>query len=331
MTTAVWVGYPERAGPDGPSTSRRTGRGRHLPGDHLAQLHGAGASDPRRPSRPSRDPRAPRPRRTRPGRSVRCLRFPEWLRARARRPRRRGQRRAHDSRDGHSPAPVPAQPATAARPPAAEPAPATTERAPANGGGSGGGTTPPTNAPGGRRAGSAGGGTGSAGGGNRSRRRRRRRRYGRRWQRWHRRGRHRRTIRAGAQALPAAEYPVATGRDRNLLPAAQKRHGSSAALVIPMRRSTATSTPRHPRGRPENTIGPSVEVAAVVLELDRERLRQLARPRAQVLGALDSRAGRASPPTPSSGSSARISTAAPTPSGSLTAFSSAWIPYERYT
>ena len=34
---------------------------------------------------------------------------------------------------------------------------------------------------------------------------------------------------------------------------------------------------------------------------------------------------------PSTGSSARISTAAPTPSSSDTAFSSAWIPYERYT
>ena len=34
---------------------------------------------------------------------------------------------------------------------------------------------------------------------------------------------------------------------------------------------------------------------------------------------------------PSSGSSARISTAAPTSGGSQTALSSAWIPYERYT
>ncbi len=33
--------------------------------------------------------------------------------------------------------------------------------------------------------------------------------------------------------------------------------------------------------------------------------------------------------SPSSGSSARISTAAPTPSASVTAFSSAWMPYER--
>ena len=33
--------------------------------------------------------------------------------------------------------------------------------------------------------------------------------------------------------------------------------------------------------------------------------------------------------TPSSGSSARISTAAPTPSASQTALSSAWMPYER--
>ena len=41
------------------------------------------------------------------------------------------------------------------------------------------------------------------------------------------------------------------------------------------------------------------------------------------------RAARASAPCPTSGSSARIRTAAPTPSGSQTAFSSAWMPYER--
>ena len=34
---------------------------------------------------------------------------------------------------------------------------------------------------------------------------------------------------------------------------------------------------------------------------------------------------------PASGASARISTAAPIPSPSHTAFSSAWMPYERYT
>ena len=34
---------------------------------------------------------------------------------------------------------------------------------------------------------------------------------------------------------------------------------------------------------------------------------------------------------PSTGSSARIRTAAPTPSGSATALSSEWIPYEKYT
>ena len=34
---------------------------------------------------------------------------------------------------------------------------------------------------------------------------------------------------------------------------------------------------------------------------------------------------------PAIGSNARIRTAAPTPSGSQTAFNNAWIPYERYT
>ena len=38
---------PEQARVDGHRLQRRPGRGRHLPGDHLAQLHGAGAADPR--------------------------------------------------------------------------------------------------------------------------------------------------------------------------------------------------------------------------------------------------------------------------------------------
>ena len=41
---------------------------------------------------------------------------------------------------------------------------------------------------------------------------------------------------AAASAYAASR----TGRDRNGLPAAENRHGSSTALVIPIRRSTVT-------------------------------------------------------------------------------------------
>ena len=46
FTTAVWVGYPTSA-VDGHGLQRRPGRGRHLPGDHLAELHDPGAADHR--------------------------------------------------------------------------------------------------------------------------------------------------------------------------------------------------------------------------------------------------------------------------------------------
>ena len=69
------------------------------------------------------------------------------------------------------------------------------------------------------------------------------------------------------------------------------------------------------------------EVAAVIGQLDAQRLRELAGPRAELR-----RASLATPrrsrisSIPSSGCSARISTAAPTPSGSQTALSIAWMP-----
>ena len=108
---------------------------------------------------------------------------------------------------------------------------------------------------------------------------------------------------------------------------AQNRHGSSAAFVIPIRRSTDDlPTSRQAAGGLRDHDRPAQQVGAVVLELDAQRLRELAGPRAETLDRARARGARASASIPSSGSSALISTAAPTPSGSQTAFSSAWMP-----
>ena len=95
----------------------------------------------------------------------------------------------------------------------------------------------------------------------------------------------------------------------------------------PRRRSTMRGARA---GRPRQDLDRPVEQrGAVQLEPDPERLGQLARARAEVLDALEAaRAPRISS-MPSTGSSARIRTAAPSPSGSATKFSSAWMPYER--
>ena len=116
-----------------------------------------------------------------------------------------------------------------------------------------------------------------------------------------------------------------TGRDANRLPVAENRHGSSGALVIPIRRSTEISTSRHRPARAEIKIGPwarstplcpsPMPSAWVSLPGPEHSARSAETPRRRIISSI-----------PSIGSSARISTAAPTPSGSLTAFSSAWIP-----
>ena len=102
-----------------------------------------------------------------------------------------------------------------------------------------------------------------------------------------------------AEAAPAAPASAGTsvpgrlGRapgtrlDTNRLPAAQNRQGSSTALVIPIRVSTATSTSRHAARPCREHDRPALEIAAVVLELDPERLRELARSRAQSLEPLE--------------------------------------------
>ena len=118
------------------------------------------------------------------------------------------------------------------------------------------------------------------------------------------------------------------GRETWRLPPTAKRQGSSTAFVIPIRvPATTWAQPR--RLAREDADGPVVEIAAVLGQLDAERLGQLAGPRAEILVAHRSPAGARRArigSIPSSGSSARIRTAAPTPSASQTALSSAWMP-----
>ena len=47
LTTAVWVGFPDKLVPMDDALQRRAGRGRHVPRAHLARLHVLGAPDPR--------------------------------------------------------------------------------------------------------------------------------------------------------------------------------------------------------------------------------------------------------------------------------------------
>ena len=127
--------------------------------------------------------------------------------------------------------------------------------------------------------------------------------------------------------LDAQRARIAGGRGRETLlePAAQKRHGRSVALVMPTRGPTTTSTSSQPGAGRSNRTGP---VARSV------PLTSSSMPSAWVSlpGPEQSSATRSTPrrsriaARPSSGSSARISTAAPTPSGSQTALSSAWMP-----
>ena len=144
LTTAVWVGYPNKLVPMTTALQRGAGRGRHLPGDHLAQLHGPGAADPRQREPAPEDHDLDR-RLTRPARPSR--RRPDRARARAARRRRRRRRRTAARPAGTRPA--------AARPgPAAPTGDGGARRhAPARGGatGAGGG--------GGDRRGGGGGGT----------------------------------------------------------------------------------------------------------------------------------------------------------------------------
>ena len=129
-----------------------------------------------------------------------------------------------------------------------------------------------------------------------------------------------RTGSASARAAQARGCrPGGQGRETSREPSAQKRHGSSAAFVIPIRGPVTygSGAPSKIRTGPAISDVPfsasSIPSAWVSFP---GPLHELAATAAQ----------RASPRRPRSGSSARIRTAAPTPSGSHTAFSSAWMP-----
>ena len=137
-----------------------------------------------------------------------------------------------------------------------------------------------------------------------------------------------------APASAAADEPDRTvrryaresaGRDRCRLPTAENRHSSSVALVIPIRLLAAISGSRHAGGRRAITTGPtdrsqplstsSIPSAWVSLPGPEHRSSSRSTPRRARISSI-----------PSTGSSARISTAAPTPGRSHTAFRQAWIP-----
>jgi hypothetical protein len=126
-----------------------------------------------------------------------------------------------------------------------------------------------------------------------------------------------------ARREPAsAAQPGGHGRETLRDPRAQNRHGSSAAFVIPIRGRTARRLP--PGGGAPIATGPVARSRALCSSSIPSACVSLPGPE-QSRSALEP-APRAHRSMPSSGSSARISTAAPTPSGSQTAFSSAWMP-----
>ena len=129
-----------------------------------------------------------------------------------------GARRRHRRGTGGAPA---AAPAAAPARPAPEVAP--DRQGPGGTGGAGR-----------WRHGGGGGGTGGGSGRAAARRRRRDRR--------------RRALRGRAERLGPARRRGAPAARRSGCPRREKRHGSSAALVIPIRRSTSTSTSRHAAG-----------------------------------------------------------------------------------
>ena len=85
--------------------------------------------------------------------------------------------------------------------------------------------------------------------------------------------------------------PGGHGRDTLRDPAAQNRHGSSTALVIPIRVPDDRLDVLPARRRRLDRDRPRGEVGRVVLERDAERLGELARPGAQVVGRSSPRRG----------------------------------------
>ena len=123
----------------------------------------------------------------------------------------------------------------------------------------------------------------------------------------------------------APASPFGHGFETEREPAAQKRHGSSAALVIPMRGPTSSSGDSQPGRGGSIAIGPPSRSESL-------RSSSMSSAWVSLPGPEHRSSGRSSPrraritSIPSSGSSARIRTAAPTPSSSQTALKSAWMP-----
>ncbi len=275
MTTAVWVGYPTKLVPMTTAYNGGPGRRWHVPGDHLEQLHDAGPPDPRDRAgggaaregrnhyddhqrlgiwgRYGREPDGHRDRSEQRDRKRRCHRQqrhrkPTTPAARAARPvaaQAATPAGAPEAAPAATPAAVPgAAPAggpeavpaaalavVAAVVPEAVPeaaglaAPAGTPAAPESA------AAPAASPP---RRGHAGRGQASSEAAPRQSESGRRRTPGR-----------------GQRA----------GRDRNLLALAEKRHGRSAAFVIPIRRLTVIAGSRHARGRDEIRSGPRIRSA----------------------------------------------------------------------
>ena len=299
MTVAVWVGYPDRLKPMETEFRGEPVAGRHVPGADLARLHGRRATICR--DTQARGACARRGRQARPSDEPRRA-----DRADARRRRRPAPRRAT---------------ATTRAPPATPRHRHDDQASPDGGARRADDATPDAEAPPRRRP-------------RRRRSRRRRRRppappTPQTPRRPRRRGAEPRAARrpaAGRRRSGGRAGPGGHGRETCGCPRAQKRHGSSTAL-------------RDPDARPGDEPRP-LAAARRRAEPDRavaqrsSSLWSSPMPSACVSlpGPSRGRRGRGAPAalahasSPSSGSSARISTAAPTPSGSQTALSSAWMP-----
>ena len=137
-----------------------------------------------------------------------------------------------------------------------------------------------------------------------------------------------------ARRAPASRTVSAlAGRGRETLtsPTAQNRQASSTACVMPMRVPTTSTGSRQAPVARADAHRAARQRGAVVLQADAERLRQLARPRAELGVARRSPADRpaalAHPLDALRSARARGSAPpAPTPAGSQTALSIAWMP-----
>ena len=271
---------------------RQPGRGRHLPGADLARLHDSGAtrSSTQRAADASARKQGRRAERTRRRRTDdHGRRPPAGAEPAARRRPARRRRRAASPADGDG-ATTPHADAARRRQPQPAPTPRRRRR------------HRPRRATGRGGASGGAGGTGGAGA--------RRRRAGLAPRRGSAARRPRRPRPRDAAAARRAEAPRQLG-----------------GLVMPMRVPTAIARPA-PAARARLDADRAVGSEVVAL-----RSRPMPSACVSLPGPEQRSSTRATPAArahdarcPSSGSSARISTAAPTPSGSQTALSSAWMP-----